>query len=172
MNTKNSKRTAIKIISALLIIILLVTGITAFSQYAKYEYYKKSDKFFQYLDTSEAKTICHVMSFSEIKQANLIVEDIRKALNYSGSRADCDIGEPLSRFCRFTDDYDYISVQSSVNLITYKRTGDTGYLWIRYSYKNLGKNDIVVTGSWDILCLVKVKVTDDGYAITDILQGP
>lgn len=172
MNTKKPKRTAIKIISSVLIIILVISGITVFSQYAKYGYYKVSDKFFQSLDDSEAKTICHVMTLSERMQANLIVGDIINALNYSGSRADCDIAEPLTRFCRFTDVYDYSTVQSNVTLITYKRTKDTGYLWIKYSYENRDENDILVTGAWNILCLVKVKETADGYEIIDIREGP
>ena len=172
MNKKKSKRIVVKIISATLIIVLFVSSFTAFSKYTQFEYCKKHDKMLQYLDDSEAKTFKHIMTFSEMKEADLIVADIRKALNYSGSRADCDIPEQLTSFCRFTDDYDYISVQSSVNLITYKKVADTGYLWIRYSYKNLGEDDIVVTGAREILCLIIVKETADGYEITDILQGP
>lgn len=172
MNTKKPNKIAIEIISAVLVIVLVLCAITVISPYAKYEYYKKTDKFFKYLDESEAKTICHVMSPSEIKQANLIVGDIINALNYSGSRADCDIAEPLTRFCRFTDDYDYKTVQSSVTLITYKRTADIGYLWINYSYQNRDENDIIVTGAIVNVCLIRVKETADGYEITDILEGP
>lgn len=172
MNTKKSKKTAIEMISAMLIIILAISAISVISPYANYEHYKKSQKFLLYLDDSEVETLRHVMNLSEIKQANSIVGDIITALSYSGSRADCDITGPLIRFCRFTDDYDYTSVESTVNLITYKKTDDTGYLWIKYSHKHRGENDIVVTGAIDVLCLIKVKDTPDGYEITDILEGP
>ena len=172
MNTKKPNKTAIEIISAVLVIILVLCAITVISPYAKYEYYKKSDKFFQCLDESEAKTICHVMTLSERMQANLIVGDIMNALNYSGSRADCDIAEPLTRFCRFTDDYDYKTVQSNVNLITYKKANDIGYLWIEYSHKHIGENEITVTGAINILCLIRVKETAEGYEIIDISEGP
>lgn len=80
--------------------------------------------------------------------------------------------ESLFPLCRFTDDYDYTTNQCEVKQITYTQVFGTGYLWVEYTRMCKNEAGETVNGASEVLCLVKVKDSDGGFKITDVVIEP
>ncbi len=63
---------------------------------------------------------------------------------------------------------------SAVNLCTYHKIFGTGYLWFEVYESYYDKNGLSLTEKTQVPCLhlVKIKFSDDGYKIKEILTEP
>ena len=116
------------------------------------------------------ETLRHEPSEEDYEASETILTKVDDALSYVGTKEDSPISPPLDSLCRYTDDFDYVTVDYSISFITFKKILNRGYLWFEYSAVRYDENGEIETGSWENLCLVKLKQEHGKWIPIDYMQ--
>lgn len=162
------KKTLIIISSIIIIVVIIVFCLIG----QRTDVYKNHQKYRQLFGIIQYETLNHSLSKTDEEKIEPIFNQVKNAISYEGFKKDCNIDEALFNLCGFKDNYNYIKNVNSVDLITYKELGNTGYLWIEYTRELLDDKNDVVNGGWNILCLIKVKKDNNNLKIEDVIIQP
>ena len=148
--------------------ILLLICIFGRGIYFYGKYYVPNESFFG----SQYKEILHMMSFQDKKQANEIMEIVDDAFSFVGNNTDAkNKFEVLSRYC-ISEDYDAVSEEHSLKLITAKFNETQGYLWFVYDQAAFAGTGKKAMGSWDILVRATLEKSDKGWKVVSAREHP
>lgn len=161
------------------IIIILLVSISVFGliscSIGHGENYNKylTDKNKKYFGSRICSTIDYQCSDAEKAQVEDVLETARRVFSYVGTKenADKNVGA-LSRYYRYTDSLNYISVDLKLDLITakIKSNGKSGYMWIVYSIDRYDKNGENVAGSTNIPCYWEIEKQNDRWVVTNVME--
>ncbi len=161
-----------KFLLTLFVIIIIILLIFLCFISRRSDVYNKHKKYRQTFGVIQYETLNHQLSDSDMKKSEPIFDKVESAIFYSGYKKDSNFEESLMSLCCFKDDYDYAENVSDVKLLTYKEMGSDGFLWIEYTQECLDDSGELVTGAYDVLCLIKTNKNDGNIIIEDVIEEP
>ena len=156
-----------RIITLLFVVVLIFTFAWCSSQSQDY-----NAKYFGVVKYAETKHNCSEKDRKEVQQ---VLDDIENAFCYDDINEDCNekLGV-LSKYCLCKNDYpDVVREKHTIDFVTAKITGNSGYIWIRYNQEGFdGKSDEPLTGSWDILSRIEIAKKDGKWVAVFVDEAP
>ena len=120
---------------------------------------------------NEYKQIIYPTSISDYITAKKILKEADNALPTitNDETAEKDFGE-LGYLC-VTDD-EAITEKHKLKFIAANFSGDSGYIWVKYSSEAFDKDGEVTFGSWGILSRWELEKKDNQWVVTSIKEHP
>ena len=123
-----------------------------------------------YFDDEYKQIICPT-SISDYITAKKILKEADNALSTitNNEIAEKDFGK-LGYFC-VTDD-EAVTEKHKLKFVVANFSGDSGYIWVKYSSEAFDKDGGVTYGSWDILSRWELEKKDNQWVVTSIKEHP
>ena len=159
------KKKATRIIIITICMLLFIGCLRATSLYVD-NYIPNKDYF-----DNEYKQIIYPTSISDYITAKKILKEADNALSTitNDETAEKDFGE-LGYLC-VTDD-EAVTEKHKLKFVAANFSGDSGYIWVKYSSEAYDKDGEVTFGSWCILSRWELEKKDNQWVVTSIKEHP
>lgn len=112
---------------------------------------------------SDRKAVQPVLDFADEAFAFIVATDEDK------KEAEEKFGK-LHIYCLTHDDV--VSEAHTIDFLSAKTDGNSGYLWVQYSQEGYDKNGKCTCGAWGIKSRWTIEKNDDKWVVADILEHP